>query len=84
MIYIIASINGDVTGTLGPVWHYEREVFHTASIYLSQINAAVWYTAAALRFPCRGVARFGCQAEPSRSPFGWVMVRAARRPRREP
>jgi hypothetical protein len=29
--HMIASIHGDVIRTLGPVWHYEREVLHTAS-----------------------------------------------------
>jgi hypothetical protein len=29
--HMIASIHGDVIRTLGPVWHCEREVLHTAS-----------------------------------------------------
>ncbi len=28
--HMIASIHGDVIRTLGPVWHCEREVLHTA------------------------------------------------------
>jgi hypothetical protein len=28
---MIASIQGDVIRTLGPVWHCERELLHTAS-----------------------------------------------------
>jgi hypothetical protein len=31
MIDIIASIHGDVIRTLGPVWHCECELLHTAS-----------------------------------------------------
>ena len=31
MIHMIASIHGDVMRTLGPVWHCECEVLHTAS-----------------------------------------------------
>jgi hypothetical protein len=29
--HMIASIHGDVIRTVGPVWHCEREVLHTAS-----------------------------------------------------
>jgi hypothetical protein len=29
--HMIASIQGDVIRTLGPVWHCERELLHTAS-----------------------------------------------------
>jgi hypothetical protein len=50
--HMIASIHGDVIRTLGPVWHYEREVLHTASNLFIE-HKTRYHRASKLSFPAQ-------------------------------